>query len=55
MKEHECHMLDLSTCKNLCYVKLRKGKYDFSEEFNDTVIDFDKKGNVLAVEFLDRL
>jgi len=53
--KHKCHHQDLSMHKDLCYVKLRRGKCKSSCCFGDNVIDFDKKNNVIGVEFLDRL
>jgi len=52
---HKYHTQDLSIHKDLCYVKLRRGKIVSSVCFGDNVIDFDKKHNVIGVEFLDRL
>jgi len=55
MKQHKCHRQDLSIHKDLCYVKLRRGKVFSSICLGNDVVDLDKDKNVIGVEFLDRL
>jgi len=39
---------------DILYMRLRKGRYAFSEEINEnTIIDLDPEGRILAVEILD--
>lgn len=39
---------------DIMYIRLKEGKYAFSEEINEnTVIDLDPEGKILAIEILD--
>lgn len=39
---------------DIMYIRLKEGKYAFSEEINEnTVIDLDPDGRILAIEILD--
>ena len=39
---------------DIMYVRFRSDKYAFSEEINEnTIIDFDVNGRILAIEILD--
>ena len=35
------------------YVKIKDGKYDYSNEKDNLVLDYDKNGNLLWIEILD--
>jgi uncharacterized protein YuzE len=39
---------------DILYIRLKKGKYAFSEDINkNTIIDLDPDGRILAIEILD--
>lgn len=39
---------------DIIYIRLKDGKYAFSEEVNEnTIIDLDPEGRILAIEILD--
>jgi len=39
---------------DIMYIRLKEGRYAFSEEINEnTVIDLDSDGRILAIEILD--
>ena len=50
--------LILETCgqknhKNGCYIRFKKGKVWVAVERHDVLIDYDKKHNILGIEFYD--
>jgi len=44
-------------CKShkICYIRIRRGKVDDSELRDGVVIDRDKKGRIIGIEFWDGL
>jgi uncharacterized protein YuzE len=39
---------------NALYIELKQGKFDKNKKIDDfTILDLDKEGNILGIEFLD--